>query len=238
MTTSVTTPRGAAPPRRLYGRRRGRPLRAGQRALFETLLPQLRFALPESGDALDPRSLFPDTIREVWLEIGFGAGEHLAYQAALHPDCGLIGSEVFEPGIAHLLTEVRDRPLRNVRLFIDDARLVLAALAPQSLGRVFILHPDPWPKERHKKRRIVVRETLDHLAGALRDGAELRIATDDRDYSEWIAERLSVHPDFAALPADPRPPDWPPTRYELKAQAHGREARLFRYRRRVRSSGA
>src|SRR6185437_14765647 len=129
MTTSATSDRGNAPQRRLYGRRRGRPLRAGQRALFETLLPQLRFALPESG-TLDPRSLFDAASREVWLEIGFGAGEHLAYQAAAHPDCGLIGSEVFEPGIAHLLTEIKDRPLNNVRLFIDDARLVIAALAP------------------------------------------------------------------------------------------------------------
>ena len=236
MTTSATGADANAPQRRLYGRRRGRPLRAAQRALFETLLPQLCFALPESG-ALDPRLLFDVAIREVWFEIGFGAGEHLAYQAAAHPDCGFIGSEVFEPGIAHLLTEVKDRPLANVRLFIDDARLVLAALAPQSLARAFILHPDPWPKERHKKRRIVSRETLDHLAVALRDGAELRIATDDPDYGEWIAERLAAHPDFAPILTAPRPTDWPPTRYELKAEAHGRKALLFRSRRRARSAG-
>ena len=237
MTTSAPGVRANAPQRRLYGRRRGRPLRAGQRALFETLLPQLRFALPESG-ALDPRSLFDVPVREVWLEIGFGAGEHLAYQAAAHPDCGVVGSEVFEPGIAHLLTEVKDRPLANVRLFLDDARLIIAALAPESLGRAFILHPDPWPKERHKKRRIVSRETLDHLAVGLRDDAELRIATDDPDYGEWIAERLAAHPDFAPLPIDPRPADWPPTRYELKAQAQGRVARLFSYCRRARSAAA
>ncbi|HEY1504926.1 MAG TPA: tRNA (guanosine(46)-N7)-methyltransferase TrmB [Stellaceae bacterium] len=237
MTRSATSAGANAPQRRLYGRRRGRPLRAGQRALLDTLLPQLRFALPENG-ALDPRRLFADTIREIWLEIGFGAGEHLAYQATTHPDCGLIGSEVFEPGIAHLLTEVRDRPLANVRLFIDDARLVLAALAPQSLGRVFILHPDPWPKERHKKRRIVAHDTLDHLAAALRDGAELRIATDDLDYGEWIAEHLAARSDFVAMPTVPRPADWPPTRYELKAQAQGRAARLFCCRRRARSTGA
>jgi len=237
MTSSVTDTHANAPQRRLYGRRRGRPLRAGQRALIETLLPQLCFALPESG-ALDPRRLFDRSIREIWLEIGFGAGEHLAYQATAHPDCGLIGSEVFEPGIAHLLTEVKDRPLANVRLFIDDARLVIAALQPQSLSRAFILHPDPWPKERHKKRRIVSRETLDDLARALRDEGELRIATDDPDYGDWIAERLAAHPDFVALPTDPRPADWPPTRYELKAQAQGRTARLFLCRRRARSAPA
>ena len=234
MTSSATSTGANAPQRRLYGRRRGRPLRVGQRALFETLLPQLRLTLPESGPALDPRSLFDKTIREVWLEIGFGAGEHLAFHAAANPDCGLIGSEVFEPGIAHLLTEVKERQLANVRLFIDDARLVIAALAPQSLGRAFILHPDPWPKERHKKRRIVSRETLDHLAVALRDGAELRIATDDPDYGEWIAERVAAHPDFVPLPTEPRPADWPPTRYELKAKSQGRAARLFLLRRRPR----
>jgi tRNA (guanine-N7-)-methyltransferase len=234
MTSSVTSPDTTAPQRRLYGRRRGRPLRVGQRALFETLLPQLRLTLPENGKGLDPRSLFDSTIREVWLEIGFGAGEHLAFHAAANPACGLIGSEVFEPGIAHLLTQVKERQLSNVRLFIDDARLVIAALPPQSLGRAFILHPDPWPKERHKKRRIVSRETLDHLAIALRDGAELRIATDDPDYGEWIAERVAGHPDFVALPTDPRPADWPPTRYELKAQTQGRQARLFSLRRRPR----
>jgi len=195
----------------VYGRRRGRKLRPGQQELWRRLLPTLRVALPPPG-TLAPATLFDRPVEAVWLEIGFGAGEHLAYQAAAHPDCGVIGSEVFEPGIAHLLTEIKDRPLANVRLFIDDARLIIAALVPQSLGRAFILHPDPWPKERHKKRRIVSRETLDHLAVVLRDGAELRIATDDADYGEWIAERLAAHPDFAPLPTEPRPVDWPPRR--------------------------
>jgi tRNA (guanine-N7-)-methyltransferase len=233
MNSPVTNASSTAPQRRLYGRRRGRALRVGQRALFDTLLPQLRFGLPE-GAPLDPRDLFDAAVRDVWLEIGFGGGEHLAFQATAHPDCGLIGSEVFEPGIAHLLAEVTERELRNVRLFVDDARLLIAALVPQSLGRAFILFPDPWPKERHKKRRIVARETLDDLAAALRDDAELRVATDDPDYAQWIDERLEVHPDFARVEGALRPADWPPTRYELKAQARGRVPRLFRYRRRPR----
>ncbi|HEY3917385.1 MAG TPA: tRNA (guanine(46)-N(7))-methyltransferase TrmB [Stellaceae bacterium] len=234
MDSPTTRANSAAPQRRLYGRRRGRALRAGQRALVETLLPQLRFALPAGGAPLDPRHLFGSAVREIWFEIGFGGGEHLAFQAATHSDCGHIGSEVFEPGIARLLAEIDSRKLGNVRLFVDDARLLIAALAPQSLDRAFVLFPDPWPKERHKKRRIVSRETLDALAAALRDGAELRVATDDADYAQWIDERLAAHADFVALDPVPRPADWPATRYEQKAAAQGRPARLFFYRRRAR----
>jgi tRNA (guanine-N7-)-methyltransferase len=199
--------------------------------MLDTLLPQLQFDLPASG-GLDPRELF-GRAADIWLEVGFGAGEHLAFQANLHRDCGFIGSEVFEPGIARLLADLERRGLGNVRLFVDDARLLLAALPPKSIGRAFILFPDPWPKERHKKRRIVSRQTLDRLALALRDEAELRIATDDADYAAWIDERLAAHSDFTAI-AGPRPADWPPTRYEEKAQAQGRAARLFRYCRRPR----
>lgn len=219
--------------RRLYGRRRGRALRAGQRALFESLLPALRIALPERGP-LDPKQLFGSAVDEVWLEIGFGGGEHLVFQAERHPRCGLIGSEVFEPGIAKLLAEISARKLGNVRLFPDDARLLIAALAPQSIARAFILFPDPWPKERHKKRRIVAADTLDDLAVILRDGAPLRLATDDPDYAQWIAERADAHAAFERRDMPVRPDDWPLTRYEKKAAAHGRAARLFHYRRRVR----
>lgn len=234
MSSSARSHDETLPQRRLYGRRRGRPLRIGQRTLVENLLPRLRFALPEMAEPLDPRSLFDAAVADVWLEIGFGAGEHLAFQAESHPDHGVIGSEVFEPGIARLLADVETHHLRNVRLFVDDARLLIAVLAPRSLGRAFILFPDPWPKERHKKRRIVSRETLDHLCAALRDDAELRLATDDPDYAEWMAERLAAHPDLAPLATVPRPADWPPTRYEQKALAQGRCAKLFLYRRKSR----
>lgn len=219
--------------RRLYGRRRGRALRQGQRALIETLLPSLRFALPAVG-RLDPVRLFPSRPREIWLEAGFGAGEHLAWQAETHPEHGCIGCEVFEPGIAHLLAEISRRRLDNIRVFPDDARLLVANLTPQSLGRVFILFPDPWPKERHKKRRLIASDFLEDLAAALRDGAELRLATDDPDYAQWIEERLGAHPAFMPQDVAARPEDWPVTRYEAKGLAGGREARLFRYTRRPR----
>src|SRR5215469_6071453 len=205
--------------RRIYGRRRGRKLRAGRRALMDTLLPRLCVVLPLAG-RLDPATLVPHA-KDLWLEIGFGAGEHLAAQAHTHPDVAVLGAEVFENGIAKLLAAIDRDGLANVRLFVDDARLLLACLPDRSLGRAFILFPDPWPKERHKKRRIVASETLDQLARILRPGAELRLATDDADYADWIEAALGAHPAFIALSraegAWPgRPADWPATRYEEK----------------------
>jgi len=233
MTASSPLPEGQRP-LRLYGRRRGRALRAGQQALIETLLPRLQIALDPAATSLDPSQLFEAGIGEVWLEAGFGGGEHLAYQAEAHPHVGIIGCEVFEPGIARLLGLINERTTGNVRLFTDDARLLVAALAPQSLARVFILFPDPWPKERHKKRRLVSTETLDALARAMSDEAELRIATDDPDYAAWIEERLNAHPAFARVAIVARPTDWPATRYEKKALAQGRSAQLFLCQRRAR----
>jgi tRNA (guanine-N7-)-methyltransferase len=222
----------------LYGRRRGRPLHSGQQALVETLLPRLAVTLPAAG-ALDPWALFDPRPEEIWLEIGFGSGEHLAAQAAAHPAIGLIGCEVFENGIAKLLADVQRRALANVRILTDDARLLIATLPPASIDRVFILFPDPWPKQRHHKRRIVADETLAALAAIMTDGAELRLATDDLDYLAWMLARAPVHPAFAWLADRPsdwrvRPVDWPATRYEAKAIAAGREPYFLRLRRRPR----
>ena len=226
------------PPGRLYGRRRARPLRPGQRRLKEELLPRLTIQLPESG-SLDPRAFFTKPVDEVWIEIGFGAGEHLAEQAKRHPTIGFIGSEVFEDGIVRLLGEIARCELANLRVFTDDARLLLGALPPASIARVFILFPDPWPKRRHHKRRLVAPAALDLLAAAMRDGTELRLATDDRDYLAWILEHTTAHPDFVWLArraADwrERPEDWPATRYEAKARAAGRVPAFLRFQRRPR----
>jgi tRNA (guanine-N7-)-methyltransferase len=224
--------------RRVYGRRRGRPLRQGRRLLAETLLPRIAIELPEAGQ-FDPSTLFAKPPPPVWLEIGFGAGEHLARQAAQHRAIGFIGCEVFENGIARLLGEIASSDFGNVRIFADDARLLLDRLSPASIGRVFILFPDPWPKQRHYKRRLVARATLDRLAIVMQPGAELRLATDDRDYLVWMLEHVTAHPDFtwlARTPADwrERPPDWPPTRYEEKARTAGRTPVFLRFvRRRV-----
>jgi tRNA (guanine-N7-)-methyltransferase len=231
---------GTTPSReQLYGRRRGRPLRAGQRERQTNLLPRLSFVLPKEEE-FDPATLFPASPRGIWLEIGFGGGEHLAAQAASHPDIGFLGCEVFENGVAKLLGEVERRGLANVRVHADDARPLLAALTPRSVGRVFILFPDPWPKARHHKRRLVAPAALDRLAEIMTDDAELRLATDDPGYLSWMLEHVTAHPDFvwtARCAADwrERPEDWPATRYEGKARQAGRRPAFLRFVRRSRS---
>lgn len=232
----MSLPAEGAPPRRaLYGRRQGPKLRPGRRRLLEERLPALAFAV-EGGAPLDPFRLFDPRPRAVWLEIGFGGGEHLAEQAARHPEVGFLGVEPFRDGVARLVGAVEARDLRNVRILVDDARLLLAALPEACLERVFVLFPDPWPKTRHHKRRIVNRETAAQLARAIRPGGELRLATDDPGYARWMLEALLAEPRFAwtaERAADWRdpPPDWVPTRYEAKARAAGRRPVFLSFRR-------
>ena len=225
----------------LHGRRQGRPLRAGRRRLLEELLPRIRIDLPASGRIADPAALFSPRPEAVWLEIGFGSGEHLAWQAENQPGVGILGAEFFVNGVAACLRQVEERGLENVRLLQGDGRQLMDALPENSLARVFVLFPDPWPKTRHHKRRIVQSESLSRLAALMTDGAELRIATDDPGYQAWILERATGHPDFRWLaegPADwqSRPADWPPTRYEKKAVAAGRRPAFLRFRRRDRGA--
>lgn len=229
-----------APARRriLYGRRKGRRLRPGRQALVERLLPALALAVPQEG-TLDPRAAFATDIADVWLEVGFGGGEHLAAQALGHPEIGFIGCEPYLDGIAKLLVRVEEEGLTNVRIVADDARVLLPVLAEASIGRMFALFPDPWPKKRHHKRRFVNRATVDACARLLRDGAELRLATDEPGYWRWMLEHLLRHEAFewlARRPADwrTRPADWPPTRYEAKAVHAGRAPVFLRFRRRAR----
>jgi tRNA (guanine-N7-)-methyltransferase len=222
--------------RRFYGRRKGRPLRKGQLQLIDTLLPRLAIELPETGK-LDPKSLFPCTPAQVWLEIGFGGGEHLAEQARANRAVGLIGCEVFLNGIATLLAQVSAHALDNVRVYPEDARDLLDALPDASLDQVFLLFPDPWPKRRHADRRFIQTSNLDLLARLLKPGAEFRVASDDPTYIGWALAHLVRHSAFAwtALgPADwrVRPPDWPQTRYESKALREGRQPVFLRFTRR------
>lgn len=216
--------------RRLYGRRTGHKLRVGQAAMLEADLPALSIA-PDA----DLAALFPG--QPLWLEIGFGRGEHMVAQAAAHPDIGIIGAEPFLDGVVGALVNIREAAITNIRLHHGDALDLLDRLPPASLSRAFLLHPDPWPKARHAKRRFVNPGPLALLARALKPGAELRIGTDHPIYCHWTLQQLQNHPDFtwlAETPADwnHRPEDWPPTRYEQKALKEGREVWYFRFQRR------
>jgi tRNA (guanine-N7-)-methyltransferase len=218
-----------------YGRRKGRPLRKGRQSLFDELLPRITVPLG-ARSALDSATLFAPAKRAIWLEIGFGGGEHLAHQAANHPDIGIIGCEVFESGIASGLSHIAEGNLENVRIHPEDARTLLVALQPRSLDRVFLLFPDPWPKRRHAQRRFIP-GNLDRLAELLKDGGEFRIASDDPIYIEWTLQHVPIHPAFhwlAQSPADwlERPADAIETRYEKKAREAGRVPHFFRFRRR------
>lgn len=208
--------------RKLYGRRKGPRLSAHQQSLRASLLPELALALRAGAK---PRAYFDVPVDDVWLEVGFGAGEHLLWQAEQHPNVGAIGAEPYISGIAKLLSKIAPMRTRNIRIHEGDARDVIDALPDASLGRVFILFPDPWPKTRHHKRRFVQSEMLDALARVMRPGAELRFASDDPGYFSWALERLSAHEGFAWTATSSRDwktraPNWPQTRYEAKA-LHG-----------------
>ena len=206
-------------PLRSFGRIKSRTLKPRQAALFDTLLPQITVPDP-AGGAIDPAVLMPGA-REVWLEIGFGGGEHLAVQAARHPDALMIGCEPFLNGVGSALRHIDERGLKNVRLHAGDARDIMKALPDACLDRVMILFPDPWPKARHNKRRLVQDETAAEIARLLKPGGRLRFVTDWKDYADWALERFERTPglEWTAEKAD----DWraPPadhvvTRYEEK----------------------
>ncbi|MGI9434262.1 MAG: tRNA (guanosine(46)-N7)-methyltransferase TrmB [Geminicoccaceae bacterium] len=218
--------------RRIYGRRQSHRIRPARRRLLEECLPELEIKLPADGSPLELNSLFGPASQRRWLEIGFGGGEHLALQAAACPEVGLIGCEPYVNGVARLLSLVDDRD--NVRVVIDDARLLLKALPAASLEKIFVLFPDPWPKARHQKRRIVNPETVADMARVLKPGGELRLATDIMSYARPMLFSALVNGHFAWLAERPgdwreRPADWPATRYEEKARKAGRQPVFFRF---------
>jgi len=212
-------------------------LRPSQLRLLETLLPRLRIpGAARAGDPerrpVDPGALFGDG-RPLWLEIGFGGGEHLAHLAGAHPDIGFLGAEPFVNGVAALLARVEAAGLANVRVHPGDARDLVDLLPDGALARVYLLYPDPWPKTRHRDRRFVQPDALRALARAMAPGAELRLATDVADYARHATAAAAAAGVFAPAegPAErARPWDgWRPTRYEAKALRAGRTPQYLRF---------
>lgn len=253
---------------RVYGRRQGPALSAVRQARLDKWLPQIEIKLsstdfgshdapkiPQKSPLRTPQSHFdnndgpkdgPNTypndnlsLTDYWLEIGFGKGEHLAAQAEAHAKIGLFGCEPFLNGVSGLVDLVDEKALDNVRVFTDDARLLMDSFPDNSIGRAFILFPDPWPKARHHKRRIVSAGNIAALSRILKDGAELRIGTDHMEYCRWIMAHMLRAPDFVWLCESPenwqnRPDDWPPSRYEIKSLEQGRKSSYLRFIRRAR----
>jgi tRNA (guanine-N7-)-methyltransferase len=208
-------------PHRLYGRRRGKKLRARQEKLLAEALPRLRFTGLDFAAGADA----------LWFEVGFGGGEHTLAQMQANPNTAIIASEVYEHGLCSILSELIPEGAEatapappRLRLWPEDARELLMALPEGSLSRLFLMFPDPWPKARHAKRRFVHPEMLPIAARALKPGGLWRVASDDPTYQAWVTEVFAGQTLFAgAPPATARPEGWPPTRYEAKALAAGRQ---------------
>ena len=225
---------------RLYGRASGHKLRKGQRELVDSLLPKI--AVPAEGE-ITSQQLFGDS-RPLHFEIGFGSGEHLANRADMLPDHGFIGAEPFLNGVAAALAHIRDRRLANVRLWRGDALDVLQRVPDEALSFLYLLHPDPWPKARHAKRRMINDRPVDLFAAKLKRGGEFRLATDDPTYLAWSLMVMQRHAHqfewhahqfewLAETPKDFLEPSggWIETRYGAKSRREGRRPYYLRYRR-------
>lgn len=221
--------------RRIWGRRKAHGLKTAQQSLMDTLLPQLQAPIIV-GEKLDIQTLFPDTPTHlVRLEIGFGGGEHLCAQATRQSQANFIGCEPFINGVASCLTHLSDAMQmgmpdlsQRVRIVIDDARLLLRALPPESVDRIDVLFPDPWPKKRHHKRRIISTETRDLFWQILKPGGTVFMATDIPDYALWMEDIMNTSL-FIRHPSTERPDDMPATRYEQKALDAGRTGIYLTY---------
>ncbi len=184
--------------RRVFGRRIGRPLNAFRQSLLDNVLPRYAISeniLTEKAD-LDPASLFEKKFAEHWMEIGFGNGEHLAALLRAHPDKGFLGAEPFINGMTSLLKDIAEERPQNLRLLMEDAMKIVHSLKDRTLARLYILNPDPWPKKRHHKRRIINSGNLDAFSRVLKPGGMLIMATDVADLADWMIEHASAHPDF------------------------------------------
>ncbi|MDQ7260522.1 tRNA (guanosine(46)-N7)-methyltransferase TrmB [Paracoccus sp. PS-1] len=224
------------PPRRnFYGRRHGKTLRQSQKGYLSEDLGELRprgitFAENPERKPIDPAAIFGDD-RPVWLEVGFGGGEHMVHMAARYPEIGIIGCEPFINGVAMLLGKIRNAGVQNVSVHPGDARDLMDVLPDTSISKAFLNYPDPWPKARHHRRRFVTPEHLIPLARVMKPGAEFRVATDIPDYVRQTLEEVP-QAGFQLIGEGPEPwDDWPSTRYEQKALREGRVPHYVTFRR-------
>ena len=222
-----------------YGRRQGHSLRPARRKLVETLLPEIGVTLPADGQTIDLPRLFGGERRAYRLEIGFGAGEHLAAMAKANPDIGFVGCEPFVNGVAALLALIDEWSLSNIRIYDNDARDLLPALPDAAFERLYLLYADPWPKKRHNRRRFVQPDTIDAFARLLQDGGAFRFASDFMVYVRWVLARTADHPAFQWTAQDPadwrtRPEGSVETRYEAKARKAGSHCAYLEFARRPR----
>ncbi len=209
----------------MHGRKRSHRLSVAGQQLLDELLPLL--SVPLDVAAQNPMQLFASPCREIWLEIGFGDGAHLAWMAAANPEIGFIGCEPYVNGVTHLLETIAAQGLGNIRIHAGDAREILAALPGRSVARIFILFPDPWPRKRHHKRRFISTENLDQLARIMPAGDALHFASDSADYCHWTLAHMQAHPGFSEGLHERG--DAPFTKYETKARTAGRTPRHLRF---------
>lgn len=238
---------------RFFGRRQGKKLKTSRVVLLDSFLPKVRLRAFEKGEVVDPAREFPFPVSETWLEVGFGGGEHLAEQSRRRPETGFIGAEVFVNGVTSLLahlsgtegkgnldperTGLAEGRVDNVRVYNEDVRDLFKHFKDASFDRIYVLFPDPWPKNKHSDRRFIGPKNLPVLARLLKSGGQLRIASDDMNYIRWSLEHLMKSADFewmAGCADDWRKPpaDWVPTRYEQKALAQGKKPVYLTFKRR------
>lgn len=223
--------------RNLYGRRKGPKLHDNRAILMREKMDAHAVYCKDTSDAIDLKAMFSNA-SDLWLEIGFGAGEHVAAQAINNPSIGLLACEHYLNGVASCLAHIEKNDLNNVRLHNGDARDLMDRLPSASIGRVFLLYPDPWPKARHHKRRFINPENLAAFARIMRGGAILRVASDIPDYIDWTLDHLAERPEFTLLGDSTtgfREPwnDWPGTRYEAKALREGRTPAYLSFERKA-----
>lgn len=220
---------------RHVGRRRGRRLRPMQQRRLDDMLPELLIECQLDGSRIvDPRSDIFQPARPVWMEIGFGSGEHLAAQASRHPEVGFIGVEPYINGVASFLGHAERQALRNVRLFTDDVLNLLPSLRESSIERLYVLFPDPWPKRRHRQRRILIGKSLDLLIKLLAQGGRLDFASDHKDYAAVVKRSIEAYPNMrlfvdSEIADGCLPDDWVKTRYYQKAERAGRRVFHFQF---------